>query len=55
MVKPITIESHLQCRATVELHKELALDLSMPDKPIKDLLLEPEEKDESKNNNESSN
>jgi hypothetical protein len=47
------VESKLECRATAELRREIALDLSMPDKPILDLLSnlmdgsENEEKDES--------
>jgi hypothetical protein len=54
------VDSMLECRATAELRKEIALDFSMPDKPILDLLSnlmdgsENEEKDESKNNNPAS-
>lgn len=55
MIKKQQIETQLDCRATANLRSEIAEDLSKPDKPIKDLIMESEtekEADESKNINE---
>lgn len=54
MKQTISVETQLNCKATAELRKELATDLSMPDKPISELLVDSEDKDESKNNDRSS-
>jgi hypothetical protein len=53
MIKKQQIETQLDCRATANLRSEIVEDLSKPDKPIKDLIMETEkETDESKNINE---
>lgn len=38
MINKQTIETQLDCRATATLRSEIALDLSVPDRPIQDVL-----------------
>lgn len=55
MIKKQQIETQLDCRATANLRSEIAEDLSKPDRPIKDLIMESEkekEADESEDNDE---
>lgn len=49
-MKPITVQTQLECRATAQLRRSIVDDLSLPDKPIADILSKKdEEKDESQN------
>jgi hypothetical protein len=51
MIKKQTIETQLDCRATATLRDEIALDLSIPDRPITEILQkDTEDQDESKDN-----
>lgn len=47
MINKQTIETQLDCRATATLRSEIALDLSVPDRPIQDVLQDKEVTDES--------
>jgi hypothetical protein len=52
--KPITIESHLDCRATASLKSEIENEINKPDIPMSELLGSLEDKDEDKDKQGSS-
>jgi hypothetical protein len=52
--KPITIESHLDCRATASLKSEIENEINKPDIPMSELLGSLEDNDENKDEQDSS-